>query len=64
MHPRMLRSSLEEGKYLSSHSGIFIFHSIGGWVGPSVVLDTKKKRKNSCPCRELNPGYSVIHPTD
>jgi hypothetical protein len=31
-------------------------HCIGGWVGPKVSLDAKK-RNISCPCQELKPGH-------
>jgi hypothetical protein len=33
-------------------------HSVGGWVGPGISLDTSEQRKNSCSCRELN----LFHP--
>jgi hypothetical protein len=29
---------------------------------PRAGLDTVKKRKTSCPCRELNPESSVVQP--
>jgi hypothetical protein len=34
-----------------------------GWVGPRVGLDAATKRKNPCPCRELNhnrPARSLV----
>jgi hypothetical protein len=35
-------------------------HSIGGWVGPRVVLDTAVKKKIPSPCQDSNPP--IIQP--
>jgi hypothetical protein len=37
-------------------------HWIGGWVGPTAVLDAVVKRTISSPRRELNPRTPIVQP--
>jgi hypothetical protein len=55
-----LISALGEGEWPASRPGLFTpgrrAHWTEGWVSPRAGLDAVAKRKNPCPCRELNPG--------
>jgi len=58
-----LNSALDGGEWSASRPGRFAprekapgTHWIGGWVGPSVVLDAVVKRKIPRPRRESNPS--------
>jgi hypothetical protein len=37
-------------------------HWIGGWVGPTAVLDAVVKRKIPSPLRESNPRTPIVQP--
>jgi len=37
-------------------------HWIGGWVGPTAVLDVGVKRKIPSLCQEYNPRTLIIQP--
>jgi hypothetical protein len=41
MHLRILSSSLAEGEFLASHSSLFIFLCMGGWVPVTVAAQSK-----------------------
>jgi hypothetical protein len=60
-----LTSALDGREWAASRPGHIIVreialgtHSIGGWVGPTTGLDTTKKIKIYCPCRESIPSFS------
>jgi hypothetical protein len=64
-----LTSVLYGGKCLASRFGRFIpkenaprTHGIGGWVDPRNGLEAVKKRKISCPYRELNLNPTAAQP--
>jgi hypothetical protein len=64
-----LISALDTGEWSASRPGRFTPrerapgpHYIGGWVGPSVVLDTVVKRRILSPCRESSPRNSIVQP--
>jgi hypothetical protein len=64
-----LTSALDGGEWSVSRPGRFTpreiatgVHSIGGWVGPRVGLDTVSKRKILSPYRESNPGTPILQP--
>jgi hypothetical protein len=65
-----LTSILDGGEWSTSRPGRFTHRKrapgtlwIGGWVGHRAGLDTVKKRKMSCPCRESNPGRPAPSPS-
>jgi hypothetical protein len=37
-------------------------HWVGGWVDPTVGLDTVVKRKIPSPRRESNPDHPIVQP--
>jgi len=47
------RSALYPGHFTPGERAPII-HRIGGWVGTRTGLAVVAKRKNSCPCQELN----------
>jgi hypothetical protein len=60
---------MEGGLWSASRSGHFIprerasgTHGIGGWVGPSAVLDALVKRKIPSHRRESNSRTSIVQP--
>jgi hypothetical protein len=64
-----LTSALDGGEWSASRPGRFITkerapgsHWIGGWVGPSAVLDTVMKRKIPSPHRKSNPRTPIVQP--
>jgi hypothetical protein len=64
-----MTSALDRGEWSASHPGRFTprervpgTHWIGGWVGPTAVLDTAVKRKIPSPCREANPRTPNVQP--
>jgi hypothetical protein len=48
-------AALPQGKSPSTHW-------IGGWVGPTAVLDAVVKRKIPSTCRESNPRTPIVQP--
>jgi hypothetical protein len=62
-----LASALDGGEWSTSRAGRFTprertpgTHWIGGWVGPSAVLDAVVKRKIPSPRRESNPRTPIV----
>jgi hypothetical protein len=65
----LLNSALDGGEWSASSPGRFApsdtapcTHRIGGWVGPSAVLDRVVKRKIPSPRRESNPRTPIVQP--
>jgi hypothetical protein len=63
-----LTSPLDRSEWSASRPGRFTSrerapgtHWIGGWVGPTGVLDAVVKRKIPSPRRESNPRAPIIH---
>jgi hypothetical protein len=66
MAPPLLDSALDEGEWSVSCPGFFTpevgapgIYWVGDWVGPRAGLDSVKKRRISCPCRESNSDHST-----
>jgi hypothetical protein len=64
-----LTSVLDEGEWSDSRPNHFTprekapgAHWIGGWVGPSAVLDAVVNKKIPSPRRESNPKIPIIQP--
>jgi hypothetical protein len=64
-----LTSALDGGEWSVSCTSHFTprerdpgTHWIGGWVGPSTVLDVVVKRKTPSPCWALNPRTLIVQP--
>jgi hypothetical protein len=64
-----LTSALDEGELSALRPGHFTpserapgTHWIGGWVGPTAVLDAAVKRKIPSPRRESNPRTPIVQP--
>jgi hypothetical protein len=65
--PRILDLGTKWGEWSASRPGCFTprerssgTHWIGGWVGPSAVLDAVVKRKIPSPRRESNPRTPIV----
>jgi hypothetical protein len=64
-----LTSALDGGEWSASRLGRFTprerapdAHWIGGWLGPTALLDAVMKRKIPAPCRESNPRTPIVQP--
>jgi hypothetical protein len=64
-----LTSALDGGEWLASLPGRFTPREkapgtlwIGGWVGPTAVLNTVVKRKIPSPLRQSNPRTPIVQP--
>jgi hypothetical protein len=64
-----LTSALDGGEWSASRPGRFTSKEralstrwIGGWVGPTAVLDAMVKRKIPSPSRESNPTTPIAQP--
>jgi hypothetical protein len=55
------RSASRPGRFIPSERAPGT-HWIGGWVGPTAILDAVVKRKIPSPHRESNPRISIVHP--
>jgi hypothetical protein len=67
--PLSLTSALQGGEWSASRPGRFTprerdpgTHWIGGWVGPTAVLDAVVKRKIPSTRRESNPRTPIVQP--
>jgi hypothetical protein len=64
MAPRILNIGIDGGEWSVTRSGRFTAGArvsstywTGGWVGPQGLCN---EEKNSCPCRESNPGLQFV----